>query len=276
MGDDRMLQDLKIAIIGGGNMAEAMIKGFIQGGIAPDRIAVAEPVSGRRDYLAEKYSVRVISDNGEAVAGCELLLIAVKPQMVDSVLSEIAENVDSEKLIISVMAGVSCASIESVFSIPVRVVRAMPNTPALALQGATAIAAGSYLLPNDMELAAEIFEMVGKCWQVDEKLIDAVTGLSGSGPAYVLTFIEALSDAGVKNGLSRETAFGLALQTVYGTACLLKETGEHPAVLREKVTSPGGTTIAGLQALEVGGFRGTVMRSVEAAALRSMELGKKK
>jgi len=271
-----MLQGMELGIIGGGNMAEAMIKGLIQGGIASDRIQVAEPYPERRDYLSVKYGVRVSADNKQVVAGSSLLLIAVKPQMADSVLSEISAALTLEKLMISLMAGVSCQSIEAFFPIPVRVVRAMPNTPALALQGATAIASGSHASAQDMGLASDIFSMVGKCWQVEEKLIDAVTGLSGSGPAYVLTFIEALSDAGVKNGLTRDIAFGLALQTVYGTACLLNETGEHPAVLREKVTSPGGTTIAGLQALEVGGFRGTVMRSVEAAALRSMELGKKK
>ncbi|GAM07866.1 pyrroline-5-carboxylate reductase [Geobacter sp. OR-1] len=271
-----MLRNMQIGIIGGGNMAEALIKGLIQGGIAAGKIEVAEPVAGRRDFLAEKYSVRVSSDNGRVAADCSLILLAVKPQMADPVMAGIASAVTADTLIISIMAGATCAAIESLFSIPVRVVRAMPNTPALALQGATAIAAGTHASSEDMTLAAEIFGMVGKCWQVDEKLIDAVTGLSGSGPAYVLTFIEALSDAGVKNGLPRDTASGLALQTVFGTACLLNETGEHPALLREKVTSPGGTTIAGLQALEVGGFRGTVMRCVEAATQRSAELGKKK
>lgn len=271
-----MLQGLKTGIIGGGNMAEAMIKGLIKGGISPDSIAVAEPFDERRVFLADRYKVRVSSDNCDVASGCGVLLIAVKPQMAEKVLSGIAVNVAADTVIISIMAGISCSSIESHFSAPARVVRAMPNTPALALQGATAVAAGSHLLPGDMGIATELFRMVGKCWQVEEKLIDAVTGLSGSGPAYVLTFIEALSDAGVKNGLPRDVASGLALQTVSGTACLLVETGEHPALLREKVTSPGGTTIAGLQALEVGGFRGTVMRGVEAATLRSMELGKKK
>lgn len=271
-----MLHNLSIGIIGGGNMAEAMIKGLTQGGIAPERIVVAEPVAERREHLSDRYAVKVYSDNNHVAAGCNLLLIAVKPQIAQTVLSEISSAVTTEQLIVSMMAGVSSSSIESIFEIPVRIVRAMPNTPALVLQGAAAVAPGSHASQEDVELAVEIFNMVGKCWQVEEKLIDAVTGLSGSGPAYVLTFIEALSDAGVKNGLTRDTAFGLALQTVYGTACLLSETGEHPAVLREKVTSPGGTTIAGLQALEVGGFRGTVMSCVEAAACRSMELGKKK
>jgi pyrroline-5-carboxylate reductase len=151
----------------------------------------------------------------------------------------------------------------------------MPNTPALVLEAASAIAAGASASGEDISLTRRIFELVGKAWLVDEKLMDAVTGLSGSGPAYVLTFIEALSDAGVKNGLPRDAAFGLAAQTVFGTAKLLLETREHPALLREKVTSPGGTTIAGLHILEQEGFRGTVINAVDAATARSSELGKK-
>jgi pyrroline-5-carboxylate reductase len=151
----------------------------------------------------------------------------------------------------------------------------MPNTPALVLEGASAICAGHHTLPGDLVLTRKIFELIGKAYVLDEKLLDAVTGLSGSGPAYVLTFLEALSDAGVKQGLPREVALGLATQTVLGTARLLMESREHPAVLREKVTSPGGTTIAGLHAMEQRGFRGAVMDAVEAATLRSAELGAK-
>jgi pyrroline-5-carboxylate reductase len=271
-----MLHSMSFGVIGGGNMAEALIKGLLKGGISPGKIAVSEPVESRRGYISENYAVQVGGDNGSLVADSDLILLAVKPQMADAVLSEISSVMTGEKLLVSIMAGVQCASIEAAFPDPVRVIRAMPNTPALVLQGATAIAAGTHASSGDMQLAAEIFALVGKCWQVEEKLIDAVTGLSGSGPAYVLSFIEALADGGVKNGLPRDTALGLAVQTVYGTAALLGGTGDHPAVLRDKVTSPGGTTIAGLQALEVGGFRGTVMRSVEAATVRSMELGKKK
>jgi pyrroline-5-carboxylate reductase len=151
----------------------------------------------------------------------------------------------------------------------------MPNTPALVLEASSAIAPGAFATPEDTALARSILELVGKAWIVEDKLMDAVTGLSGSGPAYVLTFIEALSDAGVKNGLPRDVATGLAAQTVFGTAKLLLETNEHPAVLRDKVTSPGGTTIAGLHALEKAGFRGTLINAVDAATARSRELGQK-
>ncbi len=270
-----MRQDSRIGFIGGGNMAEALIKGLAQGKVDAARIHVAEPDSSRREYLVAHYGVKVSPENNLVAAGCDVLIFAVKPQLAIAVLAGIADVVTTDKLCISIMAGVSALTIESAFQIPVRVVRAMPNTPAIALQGATAIAPGSFASPEDMDVALSIFESVGKCWQVEERLLDAVTGLSGSGPAYVMTFVEALSDAGLKNGLPRDTAYGLALQTVFGTACLMAETGDHPAVLREKVTSPGGTTIAGLQALEVGGFRGTVMRGVDAATARSAELGKK-
>ena len=270
-----MLQGKTIGFIGGGNMAEALVKGLVKGGIAADSIQVADPVAARREYLSTNYKVRATTDNPAVAAACDVLILAVKPQVAAVALSELVQQLTAEKLLISIMAGVTTAAIEKSFSQPVRVVRTMPNTPALVLQGATALAAGAHARPEDIASTKYIFGMVGKCWQVEEKLMDAVTGLSGSGPAYVLTFIEALSDAGVKNGLTREVASGLALQTVLGTASLLAETGEHPAVLREKVTSPGGTTIAGLQALENGGFRGTVMRGVEAATQRSVELGKK-
>ncbi len=270
-----MLQEGKIGFIGGGNMAEALIKGLTQGMVDSARIQVAEPDSRRREYLVERYGVKVAQENHLVAADCDMLIFAVKPQLASAVLAGIADVITTEKLCISIMAGISALTIESAFQIPVRVVRAMPNTPAVALQGATAIAQGSFASSQDMDAALSIFKLVGKCWQVEERLLDAVTGLSGSGPAYVMTFVEALSDAGLKNGLPRDTAYGLALQTVLGTACLMAETGDHPAVLREKVTSPGGTTIAGLQALEVGGFRGTVMRGVDAATARSAELGKK-
>jgi pyrroline-5-carboxylate reductase len=270
-----MLTGKQICFIGGGNMAEALLKGLLQGGVNPRNIHVADPVSGRREYLDERYAVQVSNDNRQLASGCDLLVLAIKPQVAASVLAELGDSFSSEKLVVSVMAGVTCAAIESAFQRPVRLVRAMPNTPALVLQGATALAAGTHAQPEDVSLARELFALVGKCWQVEERLIDAVTGLSGSGPAYVLTFIEALSDAGVKNGLPRDISFGLALQTVMGTAQLLGESGEHPALLREKVTSPGGTTIAGLQALENGSFRGTVMNAVDAATARSAELGRR-
>jgi pyrroline-5-carboxylate reductase len=192
-----------------------------------------------------------------------------------AVCAGLKEQVSSDQLLISIMAGTPCKVIESFFSTAVRVVRVMPNTPALVLAGAAAVAGGSHASVEDLAVTEALFSQVGSCCRLDEKLLDAVTGLSGSGPAYVLTFIEALADGGVKNGLPREAALQLAVQTVLGTAKLLAETGEHPGSLRDKVTSPGGTTIAGLHALENGSFRATVMNAVEAATLRSKELGTK-
>ena len=173
------------------------------------------------------------------------------------------------------MAGVTTGDIEARFTAPAKVVRVMPNTPALVLDAASAICAGTHAGADDILTIRHMFDLVGKTCVVDEKLLDAVTGLSGSGPAYVFTFIEALADGGVKNGLPRDIALNLAAQTVLGSARLLLETREHPAVLRDRVTSPGGTTIAGLAALENQGFRGAVIGAVDAATKRSAELGRK-
>ena len=260
--------------IGGGNMAEAILRGMIVGGIAPADILVAEPLAARRQQLSEKYSITTTTDNTVLAGSCHTIILAVKPQVTAAVCAELKDHISGEQLLISIMAGVTCKSIESCFSAAVRVVRVMPNTPALVLAGAAAIAAGTNATADDLTATEALFAMVGSSCRLEEKLMDAVTGLSGSGPAYVLTFIEALADGGVKNGLPREAALQLALQTVLGTAKLLMETGEHPGSLRDKVTSPGGTTIAGLHALEKGAFRATVMNAVEAATLRSKELGK--
>jgi pyrroline-5-carboxylate reductase len=270
-----MLKDKTIGFIGGGNMAEALIRGLLAGGVPAADLLVAEPFAERRAFLADRYGIGVSTENGAAAAKSDIIVLAVKPQIAPSVLAEIGGAVTPEKLLISIMAGIRTEAIEAAFPTGTRVVRVMPNTPALILDAASAIASGSAATSEDLSLVRRVFELVGKAWLVEEKLLDAVTGLSGSGPAYVLTFIEALSDAGVKNGLSRDVAAGLAAQTVFGTAKLLLETREHPAVLREKVTSPGGTTIAGLHVLEQDGFRGTVINAVDAATARSKELGKK-
>jgi pyrroline-5-carboxylate reductase len=274
MEGSSIINNVNIGFIGGGNMAEAIIKGLIAGGTSPEAILVSEPFEARRQQMAEKYNVKTTADNTDVAACCKTVLLAVKPQLAASICRALKGAVTGEHLLVSIMAGVSCSTLEGYFSDPPRVVRVMPNTPALVLCGAAAASAGSTATADDLATVETIFSLVGKCYIVDEKLMDAVTGLSGSGPAYVLTFIEALADGGVKNGLPRETALNLALQTVLGTAKLLAETGEHPGSLRDKVTSPGGTTIAGLHALEKGSFRATVMNAVEAATARSKELGK--
>jgi pyrroline-5-carboxylate reductase len=255
-------------------MAEAIIKGLLSGGVPAANIVVAEPVAKRREELSAGYDVGTTEDNREAAAFGEIVILAVKPQVCLEALRSLAGDLLEKKVFISIMAGIKTRTIESALPTNARVIRVMPNTPALVLEAASAVAPGSCATPDDVSLALCIFNLLGTACSVDEKLLDAVTGLSGSGPAYVYTFIEALSDAGVKNGLSREIATRLAAQTVFGSAKMVLETGLHPALLREKVTSPGGTTIAGLHVLEQQAFRGAVMTAVDSATSRSIELGK--
>jgi pyrroline-5-carboxylate reductase len=267
--------DKKIAFLGGGNMAEALIKGMLSADIAKSRqMVVTDTSSARLDYL-KKYNITPARSNKEAVEQAEIVLLCVKPQVMDVVLADIAAVADSSKLVISIAAGITISRIEKALSSNPRVIRVMPNTPALVLSGAAGLAKGSSATNEDMELAQEIFSAVGRAVVVDEKLMDAVTGLSGSGPAFVFTVIEALSDAGVKVGIPRLLALELAAQTVFGSAKMVLDTKEHPAKLRDMVTSPGGTTIAGMHELEKGKLRAVLMNAVEAATRRSMELGGK-
>jgi len=269
-----MLDGKKIGFIGGGNMAEAIIKGLLAGGVQAGAIMVAEPISLRRNFLSSEYSV-VTDDNLDVARQADIIILAIKPQVAASVLTALEPAITANKLIISIMAGISTGFIEETLTNGVRVVRSMPNTPALIQTAATAVCAGRKATEQDLETAREIFSLVGTVVTVPEKQMDAVTGLSGSGPAYVFTFIEALSDAGVKNGLQRDVALQLAVQTVLGAAKMMAESTEHPAQLRDKVTSPGGTTIAALHALEKDGFRGVIMDAVDAACKRSKELAGK-
>ncbi len=270
-----MALDKKIAFLGGGNMAEALIKGLIASGMAgPDRILVADVSTDRLTHLKKTYGVLPQKTNVDAVREAGIIILSVKPQVIDKVLAEIAPAVDNTKLVISIAAGVPVTKIERALPAGAHVVRVMPNTPALVLAGAAAIAAGSKATSDDVTLSQDIFNSVGRSVVVEEKLMDAVTGLSGSGPAYVFMIIDALSDAGVKAGLPRQLALELAAQTVYGSAKMVLETKEHPGKLRDMVTSPAGTTIEGLHALEKGKLRATLMNAVEAATARSKELGK--
>lgn len=267
-----MLEGKTIGFIGGGNMAEAIIKGLLSGGVPAEAIMVSEPLPQRRNFISSVYATVVIDDNLDVAGKADIIVLAIKPQTAESVLSVLEPAINPGKLIISIMAGISTLFIEKALTKGVHVVRAMPNTPALIQAAATAICAGRNADEADMATARSVFEQLGTVAEVAEKQMDAVTGLSGSGPAYVYTFIEALSDAGVKNGLARETATILALQTVIGAARMLLETGEHPALLREKVTSPGGTTIAAMHTLEKGGFRGIVMDAVDSACHKAKVL----
>jgi pyrroline-5-carboxylate reductase len=238
----------------------------------PKHIIASAPREERRRELADKYGIRATADNREA-ARQSIVVLSVKPQILSRVLEEVADAVSAESLVISIAAGVPVGAIQPRLRPGTRVVRAMPNTPALVDAAATAIARGEHADEADLEDAKRIFDAVGITVVLDESLLDAVTGLSGSGPAYVFLILEALSDAGVKVGLSRRTAQLLAAQTLLGSAKLLIETNEHPGRLKDMVTSPGGTAITGLHTLEHGGVRTTLMNAVEAATRRSRELG---
>lgn len=268
--------DKKIAFLGGGNMAEALIRGMLSGGVArPDTVIVTDVSGDRLEHLRRRYGIISQKSNIDAVKSAEIIVLSVKPQVIDGVLQEIAPALDSSKLVISIAAGVSMERIRKFLTAGPRIIRVMPNTPALVLSGATGIAAGKDAKPSDRIIAQELFGAVGRVVVVDEKLMDAVTGLSGSGPAYVFTFIESLADAGVNVGIPRALSMELAIQTVLGSARMALETKEHPAKLRDMVTSPGGTTIAGMHELEKGKFRAVIMSAVEAATLRSAALGGK-
>jgi len=255
-------------------MAEALIGGLLDAKLCkPDQLWATDPVPGRLDHLKRHYGIQVGSQNREAVAWADVAVLAVKPQVMDAVLAEIKSDL-ARLLVVSVAAGVPIRRITELCGTKTRVIRAMPNTPAMIRAGMTALAMGPGVREDEVACARQIFESVGKVVPVEEKLMDAVTGLSGSGPAYVFLAIEALADGGVKMGLPRETSELLAAQTVLGAARMVLETRQHPARLKDQVASPGGTTIAGLHRLELGGLRATFIDAVEAATKRSQELGR--
>ena len=265
----------KFGMIGGGMMGEALISRLVDRGVyAPQEIVVSEPLAERRQSLADRYGVQVTDNNAQA-AIAEVLLLAIKPQVFEPVAQELTTVLVGSlcpNLVISILAGIPIAKLEAAF--PGRaVVRAMPNTPATVGAGMTAIAPGQQCEPAQLERAEHIFAAVGEVVSVPETMMDAVTGLSGSGPGYVALVLEALTDGGVAVGLPRAIAAKLALQTVKGTAQLAQENGLHPAVLKDQVTSPGGTTIAGIAQLEKVGLRSAFIEAVRAAYQRSRELG---
>ncbi|MBF0529999.1 MAG: pyrroline-5-carboxylate reductase [Deltaproteobacteria bacterium] len=263
-----------IGFIGGGNMGEAMIKGLIKSGVAEaGNLWFFDMDPSRQKDLLDKYGIRLAESNHELTRQCRIIVLAVKPQIIDRVLSEITASLTMDHLLISIAAGITLEHIQNALLIPGPVVRVMPNTPALVMAGATAMSRGIYATSDHIKLARGIFEAVGMVVEVEEKYMDVVTGLSGSGPAYVFTFLDAMTDGGVRLGLTREQARRLCVQTILGSAKLALETGMHPAALRDMVTSPGGTAVAGLFALEKGAFRATVMEAISAASARSKELG---
>jgi len=263
----------KIGFIGGGNMAEAMIKGLLAGSFPADKIMASEPSELRREHLLEAFGIQLAGNNLELMESCDIVFLSIKPQIAVEVLEEVSGVYSDDKLIISILAGVTTGAIEKFFQGAPRVVRVMPNTPALVGEAASAICRGHYANQDDLAVVKQLFELVGKVQMIDERQMDAATGLSGSGPAYIYTVIEALADGGVREGLRRDIAHALAVQTVVGAALMVRETGEHPAILRDQVCSPGGTAITGVSTLEKNGLRTTLMEAVSASAARSRELG---
>lgn len=267
------MQQDTIGFIGAGQMARALAAGFVRAGLAaPERVVAADPVPAALESFAQAVpGARLLADNASVGQQADLLVLATKPQQIAAAIGPLAAAT-RDKLVISVAAGVKLATLDAAMR-KARLVRVMPNTPCLIGQSASGYCLGPRATSEDGQLVDELLSAVGRAFAVDEPLLDAVTGLSGSGPAFVYVIVEALADGGVRMGLKRDVALALAAQTVRGAAQMVVETGEHPAVLKDRVASPGGTTIAGLEALEAGRLRGTLMAAVEAATNRSIELG---
>lgn len=269
------LKDERLGFIGAGNMAEAMIRGIIQNQVVlPDRILASDISDERREHISRTFGMETVKENRSLVNRSNVIFLAVKPQAVPRVLADMAADMGPEKLLVSIVAGVPIKTLSAGLPKGPRIVRTMPNTPVTVMEGAMAIASDSPALPEDLETVETLFHPLGSTVRIEEKLIDAVTGLSGSGPAYVFIILEALADGGVKMGLPRDVAETLAAQTLMGSAKLFLETRMNPGQLKCMVTSPGGTTIAGIHELEKGGIRASLMNAVESATKRSVELGK--
>jgi pyrroline-5-carboxylate reductase len=268
-----MFKGKKVAIIGGGKMGSIIALALLEQKFFPKRdITVTDIDSARLDYIRSTMGLQVSNDNKKTAKNSDIIIVAVKPQNMAATLHEFGSVIDSSKVVISIAAGITTSFIEASLPKAARVLRVMPNTPALVAEGAAAVAKGSCATVNDIKLTRVIFDAVGISFEVDEKLMDAVTGLSGSGPAYFFLIIEALIEAGVKMGLPQELAAKLSAQTMLGAARLCLQSDKQPAQLREMVTSPGGTTAAGLKVLNEGKIRETFISAVEAATNRSKEL----
>jgi pyrroline-5-carboxylate reductase len=268
----------RLGFLGAGRMATALAQGFLRAGLTTaDCLAASDPVEAAAERFSAATGAHCAASNAEVIAGCEVVFLAVKPQNVVDVLDEVRGKLTKRHLLVSIAAGVRTATLARLSGAAEgtgpRIIRVMPNTPCLVGQSATGYCLGPGATQADAQLVGQLLSAVGRAYQLDEDLLDAVTGLSGSGPAFVYTIIEALSDGGVQMGLPREVATALAAQTVKGAAEMVLVTGQHPGALKDQVASPGGTTIAGLAALEAGGLRWALMRAVEAATLRSLELG---
>ncbi|MEW4526453.1 MAG: pyrroline-5-carboxylate reductase [Maioricimonas sp. JB045] len=269
-----MSDELTIGFLGAGRMATALARGFLAAGlVTPDRLFASDVLEAARDRFAGETGATTFTSGLDVARQGRVLFVAVKPQYVGPVLDEIRESAGEDHLLVSIAAGVTLETLAEHAGPERRIVRVMPNTPALVNAGAAGFALGAQATPEDGDLVQQLLSAVGVAYQVPESLLDAVTGLSGSGPAYVFQIIEALADGGVRSGLPRDVAQSLAAQTVLGAARMVLETGEHPAALKDAVASPGGTTIAGLHALERHGVRGALIDAVVDATDRARELG---
>lgn len=260
-----------IAVIGAGKMGEALISGLLKAGASPDDVLITERYEARAQQLTQRYGVKAVS-NAEAARLADTLVVAVKPQDMDALLAELSTSVNPDRLIVTIAAGVPTSTIERRLVEGVPVVRVMPNTPALVGEAMSAVAAGSHAKEEHLQRAEDIFRPVGKVIRLPESQLDAVTAISGSGPAYVFYLVEAMTDAGILLGLPRAIAHDLIVQTVVGAGAMLRDSGEHPVTLREAVTSPAGTTIAAIRELENHGVRAAFLAALEAARDRSREL----
>lgn len=263
----------RIAFLGAGNMATALMGGIIEAGlISPEDITISDIDKEKLKVRSQEFGVTVAEDNRRAVKKAEVIILAVKPKDIERLLDEIRDSLDSKKLIISIAAGITTSYIEKMLKKEIPVIKVMPNTPVAVKEGASAFSVGEYVSQEQEEIVKSIFGAVGKVVEIKENLMDAVTALSGSGPAYIFYIIASLIETAVSLGLDKKTATTLATQTVLGSAKLLQETGEEPATLKEKVTSKGGTTEAALLVLDEGRLKETLDKALKAAAKRSQEL----
>jgi pyrroline-5-carboxylate reductase len=268
-----MFAKTKIAVIGAGKLGEALIGGMIDAGIVKkDQFIATAAHPERLEVIQQKFGVKTTLSNGEAVRKAQLVLLCVKPQIVEEVLRQIADDLTPKHVLISVAASVSTRFLENILGKAIPVIRAMPNTPCLVGEGMTAVAAGTHATPVQVQAAKKMFDAIGRCVMVDEKHMDAVTALGASGPAFVYTIIESLIEGGVRVGLPRDVATLMAAQMVHGAATMVLQTGEHPAKLKDTVTTPAGCTVDGLLELEEGGLRATLIKAVDRATRRAREL----
>lgn len=264
-----------IGFIGGGNMASAMIGGIICSRLChKEQIIATARTQDTLNRLSDAYGIRVTLDNVEAARDSDILFLAVKPYMYQEVIKEIRDVIDEQKIIVAIAAGISHTKLDHYFGKPLKIVRAMPNTPAMVLEAMSALTPNEYVTTDEMQTVTELFESFGKAEVVSESLMDAVTGVSGSSPAYVYLFIEAMADAAVADGMPRSQAYKFAAQAVYGAAKMVLETGKHPGELKDAVCSPGGTTIAAVAKLEEKGLRDAVISAQRCCVAKSKDMGK--